>query len=149
MGGRLTVLAGMPGAGKSHWRRNQPRDAVRNCLTLDGGVFKGDDSRARMGKLYGAARRLLADGLDVVADVTAVRSDDRAEWLALAATHGARATLVAFTTPVAVCVERNRRRPAGRRVPDERMAFYAGMHEALPRIASSEAWDEVVFVDGR
>jgi len=109
----------------------------------------GTGGQGGMSSLYGRARRLLVDGDPVVADVTACRADDRAEWIAIARNADATTRIVVFTTPVEVCVARNARRPKGRRVPDERMAFYAGMHTCLPTIVAGEDWDEVVMVDGR
>lgn len=140
----LTVLAGMPGSGKSHWRRDfMPGVPV---LTLDGarGAGWGDG-------LPGLLRRaveLLAAG-DVVADVTAVKQTDRAEWLRVARAAGALPKLVVFTTPAAVCIARNRRRPDDRRVPDDRMQWYAAEHARLVELAAREPWVEVRCVDGR
>lgn len=142
----------MPGSGKSalaskHLQAPGPLASKQaTVLTLDG--VAGAEAAERSQDMFAAAAKVLVSGGNVVADVTAVRAEDRAAWLALARRHDAGTTAVVMSTPVSVCVARNRQRPPHRRVPDDRMAFYAGMHQALERMVRREPWDEVVVIDG-
>ncbi|MCX4546556.1 ATP-binding protein [Streptomyces sp. NBC_01565] len=62
--------------------------------------------------------RHLAAGSAVLVDSTNVESRVRARLLDLARRHGRPAVAVLFTTDLDTCLERNRRRPPNRRVPD-------------------------------
>lgn len=139
----LVILCGMPGSGKSHYRR--ANYATTKHFSLDGQRANGWGGGIE--RLLRAAPRCLAEG-DLVIDLTSLLAEHRAAWADVARRCGARTRVVVFTTAPEVCAFRNSRRTADRRVPDSRMQFAARLHRRLPAVVAREGFDEVVFVDG-
>jgi len=111
---QLTVLSGLPGAGKSTIARAE--------LAKTGAVLVGrDELRTAMVGLKDEAliTLLLADlslslllaGHDVVVDAWNLHPDDRARFEALAEEAAAEMRWLHVPTPVDVCVERDAQRP--------------------------------------
>jgi len=116
----LVVLCGPAACGKTtfaakHFAATQvvSSDACRSLVSDDPGNHAC--SADAFAVLYAIVRaRLKFDRLTVV-DSTALSADSRKRLLKIAGEFDAPAVLIFFRVPLAVCLERNRRRP--RRVP--------------------------------
>jgi predicted kinase len=117
------ILIGLQGSGKSTWARaNAQRlgasllasDEVRNELESEGidASDKGDLVFAIVEERLG---RGLAEDRNVIVDATHARRRWREREIAIARERGARVVAVWFDVPLAVCLERNRRKPGGPR----------------------------------
>lgn len=112
----LTLLCGPSGSGKSEWTRQH--GAAREILSLDQLREEIAGKRADQsmnGQVLQAAKERLKDtlrnGRSVIWDATNTRRDGR-HWVAqLGFDYGAHVTIVAFQTPPAVLLARNRKRP--------------------------------------
>jgi predicted kinase len=115
----VTVMSGLPGAGKSHWIRHNAAglplvslDAIRDQLGIDAADQQGrvvDRARER-------ARELLRDGTAFVWNATNLSRQLREQVIDLFASYNARVRIVYVEAPEQVIRERNRRRD--RPVPD-------------------------------
>jgi F420-dependent oxidoreductase-like protein len=147
----LVVLVGPSGAGKSTWAGAQFRASqVVSSDALRALVGEGDhDQRAgtdAFAVLDDVLERRLRRRLFTVVDSLGLEPARRRAWLALARRHGVPCQAVTFSTPAAVCRDRNRRRqpplPAKvatsqRRAYDAALAAlgeegFDGVHEAGP-----------------
>jgi predicted kinase len=119
---RLTILAGIPGSGKSTWAKNFLPDAH---------YVSSDDIREQLGDVYDQTRNgevfsifhadiavALAQGKDVVADSTALDARARSRLTAIAFVHGASTHLILFSN-INPAVKRNQQRE--RVVPQDAM----------------------------
>ena len=128
---RVILAVGLPGAGKSTWfaeRGIRPlsSDAMRILLSDD------EDNQTIHAEVFEALRYLLVKRLQLGApetyvDATNLTRMQRRPFLQLAARFGARAEALCFTTPLAVCLERNAKR--NRRVPEHVMRAMADAYE--------------------
>lgn len=131
----LSVLQGLPGAGKSTWaaawcaqdaqrRVVVNRDEIRFEL-FDRHSGLTDEQEAVVTDIeFLRADRALGVGLSVVVDATHLKSMHRDRWVELAARHGVRHEVVVINTPLSECLRRNRARAAGggRFVPEDVIA---------------------------
>ncbi|MER6314426.1 ATP-binding protein [Streptomyces sp. NPDC001581] len=122
--GTLFVAVGPAASGKSTAAALFPVDAVV-CLDelrreISGGRA-GDQSvtPAAVARQNILLDEHLAAGQTVLVDSTNVEPRVRANLLELAHRHGRQAVALRFTTDLDTCLERNARRPADRRVPDD------------------------------
>src|SRR5215207_10324850 len=109
----LVVLVGPSGAGKSTWAAAQFRPSqVVSSDALRALVGEGDhDQRAgadAFAVLDDVLERRLRRRLLTVVDSLGLDAAKRRGWLALARRHGVPCHAVVFSTPAAVCRERNR-----------------------------------------
>ena len=109
----VTVLSGLPAAGKDHWAaRHRPDwpvvslDAVRAKL----GVDPAGDQRQVVAAAYDEARAHLRAGRRFVWNATNVSRQLRERCIGLAADYRARVTLVSLEAPPEVIRARNRAR---------------------------------------
>lgn len=111
----LTVLSGLPGAGKTTY--------ARAYVATTGAVLVGrDELRAALVSLdcegtitalmCDLARAILRTGRSVIVDAWNLHPADRTAWQLLAAETEARLAWVHLTTPVDECVRRDATRPA-------------------------------------
>jgi predicted kinase len=117
------LLVGVQGAGKSTWARaNAERlgavvlasDEVRNELEAQGidAAREGDRVFAIVEQRLG---QRLEEGKNVIVDATHARRRWREREIAVARAHGAKVIAVWFDVPLAVCLQRNARKPGGLR----------------------------------
>jgi predicted kinase len=121
--GALVVFVGPAGAGKSRAAEGFPAsarvclDQLRAAVADDPGSQEATSDAVALQDLIVEAR--LRRGLLIVLDATNVERRVRVSLVERAHRHGRRPVAVVFATPVDLCVRRNARRPANRRVPEE------------------------------
>ena len=162
----VLVLVGAPAAGKTTVRA-QLLAASPEALI----VLSPDDERARMRARDTAAGReprdlqdyslpalrlcatraeeLLSSGRGYLADATHLRRKERVAHVRRAHEAGLAAVAVLLPDlPLAVLADRNARRPAERRVPDEILARHAHRRNLLSAdLLRGEGFDDVVEIE--
>lgn len=110
----VTVMSGLPGAGKDTWiTRNCPElpvvslDAVREAL----GIAPTDNQGAVIQAAYEAAREHLRAGQDFVWNATNITAQTRGKILRLLRDYGARIRIVYIEVPPAQLRKQNAARP--------------------------------------
>lgn len=109
----VTVLSGLPGAGKDHWiTANRPGVPVVSLdrLRAEMGVSPAGDQRAVAAAARELARAHLRAGRSFVWNATNVSRAQRELCTGLAARYRGRVEIVALEAPPQVVRERNRRR---------------------------------------
>ncbi len=125
--GKIIVLAGLPGSGKSAWAAQQgvgvlSSDAVRALLT-------GSEENQTVNPLVFETLRFLlsmrvrAGAAVTIIDATSLTASERRAWVRFAASLGCSAEAVFFDTPTKTCKARNKAR--SRVVPDDVMSRFA------------------------
>jgi predicted kinase len=150
-------MIGVQGAGKSTWARaNAQRlsavilasDEVRNELEAEG-IDASDKGDLTFGIVEQRLGQWLTEGKNVIVDATHARRRWREKEIAAARARGAEVIAVWLDVPVAVCLERNRRKPGGPRwgervVPEQVLLGVARGFEP-PQVGE---FDEVWHVRG-
>ena len=125
--GKIIVLVGLPGSGKSTWAAQQglgvlSSDAVRALLT-------GSETNQDVNPLVFETLRFLltmrvqAGAAATIVDATFLTARERRAWVRFAASLGCSAEAVFFDTPTKTCKARNKAR--SRVVPDDVMIRFA------------------------
>jgi len=155
--GKLIVMMGAPGAGKTTWRARQSGvqvvclDELRARFSECGCEGNQIVTALAVGLAKGSTRFTLSRGETVLWDATSARREHRDELRALAAEYGASTELVVFHPPKDIVLARNARRSATpcvtcgypRAVPEEIVrSMYAEIAEALPGLPG-EGWGSV------
>lgn len=114
--GTVTVLSGLPAAGKSSWREAHPEAGPAICLDDIRDVLLEEDGPRAMGRAvpraYEQARQFLRDGASFVWDATNISRDMRRRILSLAADYGARTRIVSVEAAPELIHARNAARHA-------------------------------------
>jgi predicted kinase len=120
---RIVVLSGLPGSGKSTWLERKgvsaiSSDAIRKLLADD------ETDQSIHPQVFQTVRYLLELRLSIgrpvtYIDATNLTPDERRPYIEIGRAHGCEIEAVFFDVPLAVCLERNARRP--RMVPVEAM----------------------------
>jgi protein phosphatase len=112
-------LLGAQGAGKTTWAAAHAAalsavilasDDIRNGLEAQGTDATSANDRV-FALLEAQLDRLLAQGKNVVVDATHARRSWREKELAIARARGAKTVAIWLDVPLAVCLERNARKP--------------------------------------
>lgn len=144
---RLTIMCGLPGAGKSTWVE-QHREA--NELVMSADVIRKHPRRRMPNQILGMQLMTpdhLRRGISVIIDACATNPADRHEWKHIARCGHATTRLVIVQTPEAVCIQRQASRGANG-VPTLNIRKQSLMLEHSIPLIDLEGWDEVVWVDG-
>ena len=105
MSATLTVLAGLPGCGKSTYTAAHHGRA--RVLSADA-IRAGESARAVFQGMHRSARQSLIQERDVWIDACSLQARARMEWLGIALATESRAVLVIIDTPLATCRQRDR-----------------------------------------
>ncbi|MEU5298000.1 ATP-binding protein [Streptomyces umbrinus] len=145
----LLVLIGASGAGKSTLARTWPTSQVVSLDQLRGVMADdcGDQSATAdaVDAMLLIVNRRMARGLNTVVDATSVVAKDRAPLVAAAKTHNMPVIAVLVSTPLPVCIERQKTRPANRSVRDDtvRTQHQAGVR-SHPNLRA-EGFNDIIF----
>ncbi|MFE1265265.1 AAA family ATPase [Streptomyces albogriseolus] len=147
----LVVLIGAAGSGKSTWASTWPAtqvlelDRFRTLVSDDAGCQEATDDAVFALEAVLEAR--LARQKMTVLDATNCEQAVRANLIAAARRHGVPTVALVVPTPASVCVERQKGRPANRRVPEPVVrAQHAAMVDAWPGLPG-EGFDHVVVAE--
>ena len=112
---RVTMLAGLPGAGKDTWlarhRSGLPvvaLDAIRDVLDVD----PTDNQGAVVQAAREQCREHLRARRDFALNATNVTREMRQRWIGLFADYGARIEVIYLEPPLPVILQQNQRRPS-------------------------------------
>ena len=146
----LIVMCGLPGSGKSFYSRqyveNHPEFTVVSTDKIRGELF-GDESDQRDGWLvfmraYSDLTTILKSGGSAIFDATNLKKSDREKILKYfrKVCPDAKLKLVFMTTPVPICVERDKNRD---RVVGEDVIL--NMKHKLDWPNDAEGWDDILY----
>ena len=131
-GSRITVLSGLPGAGKDSWlRAHRPDlpvvslDAIRDRL----GISPTDNQGAVLQAGFEEARVYLRAGQDFAWNATCLARRTREKIVGLSRDYDALVTIVSLDVPLHVALDRNRGRENP--VPDHVIHDLAGRREPV------------------
>jgi predicted kinase len=130
--GRLTILMGAPGSGKSTWAGRAGRGEV---VSTEGARVDPGAGREVMSAAYRRIKELLANDEDVIFDSCAASPAARKAALGIARQHGAEVDVRVFDTPVEDCLEAQRTREHP--VPEETVRrYHADIRRQIPSLTS-------------
>lgn len=146
----LIVMCGLPGSGKSFYAeqyvKNHPEFTIVSTDKIRGELF-GDESDQRDGwlvflKAYSDLTAILKSGGNAIFDTTNLKAPDRAKIIKYfrKVCPDTKLRLVFMTTPVPICVERdrNRKRTVGEEV-------ILKMKHKLDWPNETEGWDDILY----
>lgn len=140
-GGTLTVMAGLPGSGKSTYARK-----------LNGVILSSDELRDRIGDvpdkqlfsiLHAQIKDHLLRGEAVIYDATNLRPAKRRRIVDEFGSVASGLYLLFINTPASTCIARNAARPPKTRVPDSVMLEMAA---GLTMPTDDEGWDGIAII---
>ncbi|GAA2359146.1 ATP-binding protein [Streptomyces cuspidosporus] len=147
----LVVLIGAAGSGKSTWARTWAAtqvlelDRFRALVSDDAGCQEATEDAVFA--LQAVLEARLARRKMTVVDATNCEQAVRASLISTARHHGVPTVALVVPTPASVCVERQKGRPANRRVPERAvLAQHAAMVAAWPGLPA-EGFDHVVIAE--
>lgn len=137
----LTVLCGLPAAGKSTWARRfgggttvLSADGIRELKAPPAGTIEA---------LVRAARAALSRREDVTIDACSIVKRHREAWLALAQEVGAKTLLILIDCPVEIAIARDAQRPSHQQCGAYFISRYATFWAKERETLAGESWSEV------
>ena len=145
----LTVLLGVPGAGKTTWTGANPQPGRVVCSTerlrIDRTLTARQGGVVRyLAGLRTRADRALRAGHDVLVDGCNTRKADRTMWLRIANNTNAQTHLVVFDTPLPLALQAQKGR--AHPVPDDKIRAYHSEYLAAVKAIRHEGWDRITYV---
>ena len=158
----VVIITGLPGSGKSKhalaWVAENPKfrerinyDELRLELYGPDWTFNRKDEAAMKVEAVARGREALKAGRSIIVDNTNLTEGARAPWLRLAREHGVEVEIVEIDTPIATCIERDRKREGTARVGRaviERFALFNGFIDWTDRALYPHETFVVVDIDG-
>jgi predicted kinase len=143
--GYVVLTIGLPGSGKTTWYKRRGVTPLSSDL-LRTILFDDITEQRYQGLVFSTLRSLLRARLIAkmpwnYVDATNLSPHERRQWIRMAKSFGYEVQAVFFDVPLAVCMERNRKRD--RSVSDETMQKLA---ERLRPPAFKEGFDKITIV---
>jgi protein phosphatase len=150
-------LLGAQGAGKTTWAAAHAArlsavilasDEIRNELEALGTDATSENERV-FALLEARLDVLLAQGKNVLVDATHARRSWREKEVAIARAHGAQTVAIWFDVPLAVCLQRNARKPGTQRWGERIVSpeFLRAVYLSLEPPTRAE-FDEIQVIGG-
>jgi predicted kinase len=124
---RFIILVGLPGSGKSTWRKTKVAQGYKGAVInpddirkiVFGVYFDPKKEHDIRGYIYRKLRRALSKGESICFDATNVKKKRRQALIKLGHEYNAYIEAIYFKVPSEVVLKRNVERPADERVPSE------------------------------
>ncbi|BBG20773.1 putative ATP/GTP-binding protein (plasmid) [Actinacidiphila reveromycinica] len=147
----LVIMIGAAGAGKSTWASTWPDTQVLELDRFRALVSDDPGCQEATGDAVFALQAVLEARLSrrkmTIVDSTNCDQKVRADLIATARLHGMSTVALVIGTPASVCVDRQKSRPANRRVPEAIVRDqHAAMVDAFARLPA-EGFDHVVVAE--
>lgn len=149
---RFTILVGLPGSGKTTWRKTKVAQGYKGAVLnpddirkTDFGVYFDPKKEPDVWRcVYRELRRALSNGEDICFDATNVKKARRKALIRLGHEYNAYIEAIYFKVPSEVALKRNVERPAEERVP---LGIMVRMIRNVQPPELSEGFDSVEVID--
>ena len=146
----LLVLCGPAGAGKSTFAARHFAETMIVSSDRCRGLICDDENDQTVNRdafdlFYYILQKRMRLGRFCVADSVALKPDARLKLRTLSRHFGYYGCLLIFTTPPAVCIQRDSRRE--RRVGESVVNYHAGLLARTLQEAPSEQWEKIYLLD--
>lgn len=142
----LTVLCGMPGAGKSTYASR-----LTGVVVLSADAYRTDRATTSGDAVFPELNRSIQVSLNlhrnVVVDTCALYAGSRMRYRLMAKEAHTTCELVVFTTPWWVCQTRDEARARAQRAQPKWLHYREAMAAAMGHIYT-EPWDRITWVPG-
>ena len=142
---QITVLMGIPGAGKSYWAKSNRAENTYIASTDPIRTQQIDNFNSYINYLRRESLDQLNAGNSVIADATHIDRSDRLWWLKAANSFNATSRLVVIQASLKTClsVQANRTHPVPSGVVRK---YHYRLEQQLPLIRK-ELWDEIIYIN--
>ncbi|GAA2815278.1 hypothetical protein GCM10010441_44860 [Kitasatospora paracochleata] len=144
--GDLVVMIGPAGSGKSTLLSAVPAHRIVSLDHLRAVVSEPGDQNATSDAVRLQHQIVLARllrGATTYVDNTSVEAPHRTELVGMADLYGRRAVAVLVDAPLQTCLDRNARRPAERRVPEDVLRWQHDLARAARELLPHEGFAEI------
>jgi len=149
---RFIILVGLPGSGKTTWRKTKVAQGYKGVVinpddirkTVFGVYFDPKKERDVWDYIYRKVRRALLKGESICFDATNVKKKRRQALIKLGHEYNAYIEAIYFKVPSEVAFKRNMERPADERVP---LGIMMRMIKNIQPPECSEGFDSVKVID--
>jgi predicted kinase len=149
---RFTILVGLPGSGKTTWRKTKAAQGYKGVVLnpddirkIVFGVYFDPKKEPEVWRhIYMELRKALSNGEDICFDATNVKKARRKALIRLGHEYDAYIEAIYFRVPSGVALKRNVERPADERVP---LGIMIRMIRNVQPPELSEGFDSVEVID--
>jgi predicted kinase len=149
---RFIILVGLPGSGKTTWRKTKVAQGYKGVVinpddirkSVFGAYFDPKKEHDVWKYIYGKLRRTLLKGENICFDATNVKKKRRKALIRLGHEYNAYIEALYFKVPSEVALKRNVERPADERVP---VGIMIRMIRNIQPPELSEGFDSVKVID--
>ena len=139
---KLITLCGTPASGKTTLSKElaEKYNAKLYCFDKFEGAFSPSKAEKVRSQMHKDIAEDLRNGINVVCDDLNTKLKWRSSLLSAVSDIECKKTLVVMTTPLEVCLERNRKREFV--LPD---FVITSIHKDYEAPTLSEGWDEIIY----